>query len=126
MTLIAPREVDETPSTTRYLRRAVEDPTNPIGSVHTLDLRESMRNGGGPACLRLRVVLTTGELEALRGRVIVDDPLLDQLEAWVTRHYRDELAPSDLIDPALEIESATALDELTRLLGLGSLYEFQR
>lgn len=126
MALIAPREVDEIPSTAAYLRDALGDVANPIGELHTLDLRESMRNGGGPACLRLRVVLTDDEVAALGARVIVDDPLLDELEAWVERNYRDELAPADLVDPNLETESADALDELTAILGLGNLYEFQR
>jgi succinylarginine dihydrolase len=48
------------------------------------------------------------------------------LEAWVRRHYREELAPSDLADPALLRESRDALDELTGLLGIGPIYEFQR
>ncbi|MGI9596165.1 MAG: N-succinylarginine dihydrolase [Acidimicrobiales bacterium] len=123
MSLIAPREVDETPSTARYLRTAVDDPINPIASVTNIDLRESMHNGGGPACLRLRVVLTEAEQAALAGRVIVDHALLAELEAWVVEHYRDELAPDDLADPGLWIETSVALDELTEILRLGNLYD---
>jgi succinylarginine dihydrolase len=126
MTLIAPREVEETPTTAAYLQQAIVDGDNPISSANTLDLRESMRNGGGPACLRLRVVMTAAERAALSGRVIVDDALLDELEAWVDAHYRDALAPDDLSDPALAEESARALDELARLLELDRLYRFQR
>lgn len=126
MTLIAPIEVEETSSTAAYLAAAVSHPDHPINSVHALDLRESMRNGGGPACLRLRVVLTDAELGAMNRRTIVDEERLDELEACVTRHYREELAVDDLIDPALEIESRAALDELTEILGLGSIYPFQR
>jgi succinylarginine dihydrolase len=44
----------------------------------------------------------------------------------VRRHYREELAPEDLGDPLLLRESRAALDELTRILGIGSVYEFQR
>ncbi|MGH1493538.1 MAG: N-succinylarginine dihydrolase [Acidimicrobiales bacterium] len=125
MTLIAPGEVDETPSTAAYLAAAIVDADNPIASVHSLDLRESMHNGGGPACLRLRVVLTEAELAAVAGRAIVDAELLDELEAWVDHHYREELAPEDLADPALVTETEAALDELTSILQLGSLYNFQ-
>ena len=121
MTLIAPAEVDETPSTAAWLAGAVADPANPIASVHTLDLRESMRNGGGPACLRLRVVLTGEERAAVAGRVLVDHGLLDELERWVGRHYRDELAPPDLADPSLVEESDRALGELYDLLDLPGL-----
>ena len=90
------------------------------------DLRQSMRNGGGPACLRLRVPLTHAEREAIRPRVFLDDALADELDAWIRRHYRDRLLPADLADPALLDASRRALDELTRLLALPSVYEFQR
>ncbi|MCP6675083.1 N-succinylarginine dihydrolase, partial [Klebsiella pneumoniae] len=47
------------------------------------------------------------------------------LNDWVERHYRDRLAPEDLADPQLLAECRGALDELTRILGLGSVYPFQ-
>lgn len=123
--LIAPIEVDETPTTANYLTRALDDPDNPIDALHTIDLRQSMRNGGGPACLRLRVTLTDAEESALNGSVVADEQLLDELEAWINRHYRDELEPDDLADPHLAEEANQALDELTQLLHLGNLYPFQ-
>lgn len=126
MTLIAPSEVMETPSTKQYLDAAIAHPNHPIASVHALDLRESMRNGGGPACLRLRVVMTADERAATGDRVLVDDQRIDELDAWVQRHYRDELSADDLADPHLEAEQRQALDELTQLLALGSIYPFQR
>jgi succinylarginine dihydrolase len=98
----------------------------PIGEVLVFDLRESMKNGGGPACLRLRVVLTEAERKAVKPSVWIDDALFVRLDAWIGKHYRDRLAPEDLADPALVVESRTALDELTQILGLGSLYDFQR
>ena len=98
---------------------------NPIGSVHFVDVRQSMQNGGGPACLRLRVVLTESQLGCVHHGVLLDDRLYDRLTAWVHRYYRDELHPSDLGDLKLLDESRAALDELTRLLELGSIYRFQ-
>jgi succinylarginine dihydrolase len=85
-----------------------------------------MRNGGGPACLRLRVPLEAVERDAIGARVFVDDALAADLEAWILRHYRDRLSPADLADPGLLDESRRALDELSRLLALGSVYDFQR
>ncbi len=126
MILIAPIEVTETESTRRFLDEAVADPDNPIAEVAAIDLRESMRNGGGPACLRLRVVMTEPELASTASRVLVDDDRLDQLEAWVDAHYRDELTLDDLADPGISDDNNRALDELTTLLGLGSVYPFQR
>jgi succinylarginine dihydrolase len=85
-----------------------------------------MENGGGPACLRQRIVLSEAERASVRGRVFLDDALASDLEQWIGRHYRDRLAADDLRDPSLHRESLAALDELTRLLRLGPLYDFQR
>jgi succinylarginine dihydrolase len=85
-----------------------------------------MRNGGGPACLRLRVPLTPQERGAIDANVFFDAALDAALDAWIRRHYRDRLAPADLRDPALLDESRSALDELTQLLKLPSVYPFQR
>jgi len=89
------------------------------------DLKQSMQNGGGPACLRLRVALKPDELAAVNPGVRFTPTLHTQLLDWVDRHYRDRLAPADLADPQLLGEVRTALDELTQLLGLGSVYPFQ-
>ncbi|RWT62560.1 succinylarginine dihydrolase, partial [Klebsiella pneumoniae] len=86
----------------------------------------SMQNGGGPACLRLRVALKDNELAAVNPGVIMTAPLYDTLVQWVDKHYRDRLSEADLADPQLLDECRTALDELTQILKLGSVYPFQR
>ncbi|AEA59834.1 N-succinylarginine dihydrolase [Burkholderia gladioli] len=123
--LVVPQECRENERVGRYLD-ALTASNGPIGEVLVFDLRESMKNGGGPACLRLRVVLNEAERAAVRPNVWIDDALFGSLDAWIEKHYRDRLAPSDLTDPALLDESRTALDELTQILKLGSLYDFQR
>lgn len=125
MTLVAPLESKENTRVARFLDRILEDDT-PIASVNYMNLKESMKNGGGPACLRLRVVLTSAEREAVNPACLVDAEKLDLLESWVHDHYRDRLELNDLRDPKLLEESRTALDNLTQLLNLGSLYPFQR
>lgn len=125
MTLILPMEVAETPAAKAVVDGLIAD-GGPVGEAVWLDVRQSMRNGGGPACLRLRVVLDEAEQAALGARVLLDGPRIDALEAWVRKHYRDRLRPADLGDPALLDECRTALDELTGLLGLGPVYDFQR
>jgi succinylarginine dihydrolase len=85
-----------------------------------------MRNGGGPACLRLRVPLTAAEHAAVAPGCLWSPERHDALVAWVRRHYREELAPGDLADPQLMREGRAALDELTGILGLGPIYGFQR
>ncbi|VVD65104.1 N-succinylarginine dihydrolase [Pandoraea soli] len=125
MSLVVPQECRERPAVWRFLESLVAS-GGPIRELHVFDLRESMRNGGGPACLRLRVVLTDDERKATHPGLWIDDARYATLTEWVKRHYRDRLALGDLADPALLDESRSALDDLTQLLDLGSLYSFQR
>jgi succinylarginine dihydrolase len=127
LTLIAPTEVRENNRASAFVREMVAASGSAIGAVEYVEVRESMRNGGGPACLRLRIVMTAQERAAAAPGFFLDDALPAALEAWVRKHYREELAPADLGDPALVDETQAALDELTRLLPLGEdFYPFQR
>jgi succinylarginine dihydrolase len=126
MRLIAASECEENPRVWAQIQRIVESPDNPLTQVHVFDLRQSMRNGGGPACLRLRVVLTEAERGAVNPGSWIDDARYEALAAWVRSHYRDRLVLADLGDPALLDETRTALDRLTQILGIGSVYDFQR
>ncbi|MEC4766522.1 N-succinylarginine dihydrolase [Halomonas sp. CUBES01] len=125
MTLVVPGECQEREAVWRTIQDSLLAGNNPISDVIVKDVKQSMRNGGGPACLRLRVALSEAERAALTGRVLLTDALYDELTAWVERHYRDCLAPDDLADPQLAEESLAALDELTQLLNIGSVYPFQ-
>jgi len=124
MCIVAPLESETRPKARAFLEKVLAD-DNPVQAVHYLDVRESMNNGGGPACLRQRIRLTEEERASVKARVFYDEALHQDLEAWVRRHYRDRLAPDDLRDPALARESMEALDALTGLLRLGSVYDFQ-
>ncbi|WP_245412101.1 N-succinylarginine dihydrolase [Methylocella silvestris] len=126
MALILPEDVKSSPAALAFAQGLVERGTTPIDELVFVDLRQSMWNGGGPACLRLRIALTAAERAAVQGKVLLDETLLARLEVWVGRHYRDRLTCADLGDPALLEEGRTALDELSGLLGLGSIYPFQR
>jgi succinylarginine dihydrolase len=125
MAIIAPKEAEENGAARAYLERVVAE-ENPVETVHYLDLRQSMHNGGGPACLRQRIRLTDEERGAVKARVLFDDKLHQELAQWVKKHYRDRLTADDLNDVALCREGMAALDELTGILGLGSVYDFQR
>jgi succinylarginine dihydrolase len=122
--LIAPRECEEHDGVRAYVHSLV-DGEAPIDEVRYFDLRQSMNGGGGPACLRLRVVLTEREERAIAPGVVFTPALDSKLTAWIERHYRDRLRPGDLADPAFLDESRRALDELTRILELGAIYPFQ-
>jgi succinylarginine dihydrolase len=126
LTLIAPEECREVRSVADWIAREV-GPGRPIGRVVHVDVRQSMRNGGGPACLRLRVVMTGAQQSALSARTRLDAALHAELIAWVEAHFRETLSPADLADPKLLEESRAALDALTGILRLPrDHYPFQR
>ena len=125
MVLILPEDVKSSPRALAFAEALVSS-DGPIDQLVFADIRQSMWNGGGPACLRLRLVLTEEERRAVRGRVLLDQATLARLEDWVLRHYRDRLSADDLGDPSLMEESRAALDELTAILDLNSIYAFQR
>lgn len=125
MALIAPMECYECIDVRQWLEELVKRNDNPITHVYYRDVRQSMHNGGGPACLRLRVPLTAEELGALLPRTLLDERLYLALKSWIIKNYRDRLTPQDLSDPQLLFEGRKALEELTVLLGLGSIYPFQ-
>ena len=124
MLLLVPEECRNNGRVWAYLQKLLTQQT-PIREVLVMDLRESMRNGGGPACLRLRVELTASELAAVNPATLMNEALYGRLTAWVGQHYRDRLGEAELGDPSLLHECRTALDELTQILAIGSVYPFQ-
>jgi len=124
MRLIMPEGCREHPSAAGVIDRIVAG-DNPITGVEFVDVSESLKNGGGPACLRQRMVLSDEQIAAIRPRLLLDDALAADLEAWVNRHYRDTIEPKDLADPALATDSVAALDELSGTLELDPVYSFQ-
>ncbi|WP_373975221.1 N-succinylarginine dihydrolase [Chitinibacter sp. SCUT-21] len=123
--LLVPEECANTPAVWAYLQHLIHD-NRAIDELLVFDLKQSMQNGGGPACLRLRVALSEGEAAAVNPAVWMNDQLYADLTSWVKRHYRDRLHENDLLDPHLLDEVRGALDELTHILHLGSIYPFQR
>ena len=93
---------------------------NPLTDVRYFDLRQSMNNGGGPACLRLRVVLTENQVQRIHPGILFREDSYERLGNWITDHYREALHPDDLRDPALPGEVQHALIALESLLQLPS------
>ncbi|HEY4106243.1 MAG TPA: N-succinylarginine dihydrolase [Polyangiaceae bacterium] len=123
MAIIAPAESRAAPAARAFLERVLAG-DNAVSALHYVDVNGSMRNGGGPACLRLRVALTNAERDAISGRVLLDDSLYENLRAWIGRSYRDRVTPNDLGDPDFFDENRSALEELSRLLEVPiDLYE---
>jgi succinylarginine dihydrolase len=115
--LILPAEARETPSVWTWLEAMVAG-NGPIRQLELVDVRQSMANGGGPACLRLRVVT---EPLIVDPRFLVDDAKLDRIAAIVERHWPESIAPEQLASPALWQEIETARTALLELLQLSEL-----
>jgi succinylarginine dihydrolase len=96
------------------VRRLIDDGF--IARALFLDLGESMANGGGPACLRLRLPLPGAVLPRLPAGLLLDEARLGLIEGWVDRHYRPHLDARDLADPALLNEWRAAAADLRTLL----------
>jgi succinylarginine dihydrolase len=117
LTLIAPLEVAETPSTAAYVQRMLAE-GGPIRALQYLDLRQSMRNGGGPACLRLRIVLTEEQAKAVHPAFRATPERLARVEAAVEQHYPETLRLEDLAEPALLDQFDRAYGALAEAFGL--------
>ena len=122
--LLAPDECRKTQAVRDYLDSLITS-EGPITEASFVSTRQSMKNGGGPACLRLRVALSENEARAVHQGALLTPSLYQKLKIWVEKHYRDRLQPEDLLDPLLPREIQTALDELSEMLNLKGIYPFQ-
>ncbi|MGQ3045137.1 MAG: N-succinylarginine dihydrolase, partial [Brevundimonas aurantiaca] len=86
MRLFCALECQEQEAVWATIQRIIDAPENPITGAEVFDLRQSMRNGGGPACLRLRVVLDAAQAAAVNPKVWIDEPLAARLEDWIGKH----------------------------------------
>ncbi|RKF20259.1 N-succinylarginine dihydrolase [Alginatibacterium sediminis] len=125
MMIVAPLECQNNPRVYAYLDSIAQRGT-PITKVQYFDVKQSMQNGGGPACLRLRVALSEQELHAVNQNCLMSDSLYEKLVAWVNKNYRDQLAFDDMRDIVLIQEIQQGLDELSQILHIGSVYPFQQ
>jgi succinylarginine dihydrolase len=117
MTLVAPTECRDTPSVKAWIDRHLTS-NGAIRRVNFVDVRQSMANGGGPACLRLRVQCDPTDVDP---RFLVDEAKLDRLAEVVARHWPDAIASSDIQSPALIADVERARQALLDLLGLAEL-----
>jgi succinylarginine dihydrolase len=116
-TLIVPGEARETPSVWNWIERHVAG-NGPIRRVEVADVRQSMANGGGPACLRLRVVADPPTVDP---RFLVDESKLDQIAGVVGQSWPEQIHRDDLQEPALIADIEAARATLLDALGLSEL-----
>jgi succinylarginine dihydrolase len=98
--LICPMECAENVSVKGWLEGHVGG-NRPIHAVKFVDVRQSMHNGGGPACLRLRVVMNAAERAAMNRGYLLNAAKIDALEVLVAKHWPEAIAPMDLRNPDL-------------------------
>lgn len=115
--LVLPGEARETPAVWNWLEEHVAG-NGPIRQLFLHDLRESMANGGGPACLRLRVVADPADVDA---RFLATPEKLDAIAAVVEAHWPETIAPEDLATPQLWAQCITARAALCAALDLPEL-----
>lgn len=116
MLLLLPSEAQEVPAVMQWLEELAAS-NGPIRKLEFMNLRESMRNGGGPACLRLRVALTEDELAAMDQRFLLDEAKCDRIGNLIAEFWPERIAPADLGEPALWQQCLTARAALLELLG---------
>jgi succinylarginine dihydrolase len=117
MALILPGEARETPAVWRWLEQLVNG-NGPIRRLEVVDVRESMANGGGPACLRLRVVADPASIDA---RFLVDQARLDRIASIIASDWPDSIRPDDLADTKLCRQIEDARRRLLEALDLAEL-----
>jgi len=119
MALILPAEARDHPDVWAWLSEMVAR-NGPIRRLVPVDVRQSMRNGGGPACLRLRVVADPATIDP---RFLVDDGKLDRIAGVIESHWPETIAPDGLGDPSLWAAIEAARAALLAALDLGELGE---
>ncbi len=117
MTLIVPSEVRETGSVWAWLQRHLAG-NGPIRRVEVVDVRQSMANGGGPACLRLRVLADPATVDP---RFLADEAKLDRLGKLIERQWPSEIANGDLQEASLIRDIEAARTALLEAMDLGEL-----
>ncbi|HEU0099868.1 MAG TPA: N-succinylarginine dihydrolase [Allosphingosinicella sp.] len=117
MGLILPEEARETPNVWSWLQAMVAG-NGPIRRLFVVDVRQSMANGGGPACLRLRVAADPAAIDT---RFLADEAKLDLMSDVIARSWPDRIAPDDLLDPVLWTRMEEARTALNAALGLAEL-----
>ena len=115
--LVVPGEARAAPSVWAWLQSHVAG-NGPIRRVQVVDVRQSMANGGGPACLRLRVVADPTTIDP---RFMVDEARLDLIAQIVERHWPETIEQSRIGDPALIRQITAARQTLLEALGIVEL-----
>ncbi len=117
--LVLPGEARENSNVWSWLQDHVAG-NGPIRRLEVVDVRESMANGGGPACLRLRVV---ADPDTIDPRFLMDEAKLDRIAAVVEAEWPERIDPREIGDPALVSRIETARCALAETLEIVELLD---
>jgi succinylarginine dihydrolase len=117
MALIVPTEAWESAEVRAWLDSMIAG-NGPIRRVIPVDVRQSMANGGGPACLRLRVVADPATVDP---RFLLDEAKALRIEGAIAQTWPETLDPQELGRPWLAEQVRTARRTLLEALDLGEL-----
>jgi succinylarginine dihydrolase len=125
MALVAPKHCEDNSNVKAFIDKMVADEGNPVNEAIYFDLLQSMKNGGGPACLRLRVQMDRNSIKSINPGCLLTNNKYNELVSWVERNYRDELSLKDLAQPEIYPELKRAFLELSDIMNLDGLYDFE-
>lgn len=117
MALILPTEARENDAVWSYLTDLVAG-NGPIRRLCPVDVRQSMANGGGPACLRLRVVANP---EAVDQRFMATPEKLEETAKVVAEYWPEAINPDQLAGRELVGAISKARHKLLEICGLTEL-----
>ena len=117
MALVVPSECQESASVWSWCERMLAS-NGPIRHVIPVDVRQSMANGGGPACLRLRVVADPATVDA---RFLLDEAKAERIEAVIAQMWPETIQPDEIGTEALAAKVIEAREALLAVLSLDEL-----
>ena len=117
MALVVPSECQESASVWAWCERMLAS-NGPIRQVIPVDVRQSMANGGGPACLRLRVVADPATVDA---RFLLDEAKAQRIESVIAQAWPERIEPEEIGSEKLAKTVIEAREALLAVLSLDEL-----
>lgn len=118
MVLICPQQCSEISSARKLVEGLIADTSCPIEEVRYVSLAESMANGGGPACLRLRVPVDASLLGAIPTRLRVSSETIDKLSTLIEKYYPEQLRLEDFLEAELVDQLESVSEQMRSAFGI--------
>lgn len=118
MLLFAPQECQANGKVKGYIDKLIANPTNPLRQVEYFDLNESMQNGGGPACLRLRLVMNEDEFSEMNQSFVFNEKLYEEIKNLIENYYPEELKLEDLLEAEVQEQIKLCFDKYQEIFNI--------